>query len=475
MAMGSIVLYPAPGMGHLVSMVELGKFILNHYPEYAISILTVNQPFNTGFTAAYIERISASTPTITFHPLPPISLPLNLDSYPSMEAIVFDLIRLSNAHVHQALHSISLTNVIPAFIIDFFCTPALSVATELNIPTYYFFTSGANSLAFFLYLPILHQSTSKNFKDLDELLDIPGLPPIPPSEMPVPLLERTKASYAFFLDVAIQFQRSSGILVNTFESLEEKALKSLSDGIYVPDGSTPPVFSLGPLIASDDRQGETGNVHECLKWLDLQPSQSVVFLCFGSLGRFSAEQLIEIAIGLERSEQRFLWVVRSPPFEDKSNRFLPPPLPDLDLLLPHGFLNRTKDRGFVVSSWAPQVDVLNHKSVGGFVTHCGWNSTLEAVCSGVPMVAWPLYAEQKINRIFLVEEMKLALPMNETEGGFVKAAEIEKRVRELMDSKGGKIIRERAQKMKDEAEKAMGDGGSSCVALAKLVDSWKPV
>ncbi|KAL3521578.1 hypothetical protein ACH5RR_019727 [Cinchona calisaya] len=468
--MGTIVLYPSPAMGHLVSMVELGKFTLNHYPGFAITVLVVNPPYNTGSTASYINHTSTTTPSITFHHLP--SQPLDLGSYSSMEAINFELLRLSNHHVQQALESIASTTVISAFIIDFFCTPALSIAINLNIPTYHFYTSGAYSLSLFLYLPTLHQSTSKSYKDLDELLDVPGLPPIPPSDMPVPLLERTSIEYAFFLDVAMQFGRSSGILVNTFESLEQKALKLLSDGIYIPDGPTPPVFSIGPLTASDSA-GEAGSVHECLKWLDAQPSQSVAFLCFGSLGLFSAEQLKEIAIGLERSEQRFLWVVRSPPSEDKSNRFQSPPAPNLDLLLPHGFLDQTKDRGFVVSSWAPQVDILNHGSVGGFVTHCGWNSVLEAVSAGVPMVAWPLYAEQKLNRLLLVEEMKLALPIDETEGGLVKAAEIEKRVRELMDSEGGNKIRERAQAKKEEAKQAMADGGSSRVALAKLVESWK--
>ncbi|XP_027118165.1 anthocyanidin 5,3-O-glucosyltransferase-like [Coffea arabica] len=170
-----------------------------------------------------------------------------------------------------------------------------------------------------------------------------------------------------------------------------------------------------------------------------------------------AQKLKEIAIGLERSEQKFLWVVRSPPSEDKTSRFQTPPAPDLDLLLPHGFLDPTKGRGFVVRSWAPQVDVLNHGSVGGYVTHCGWNSVLEAVCAGVPIVGWPLYAEQRLNRLFLVEEMKLALPMDEsTEGGFVKAAEIEKRVRGLMDSEEGKVIRETAQAKKEEAKQAIG-------------------
>lgn len=125
-----------------------------------------------------------------------------------------------------------------------------------------------------------------------------------------------------------------------------------------------------------------------------------------------------------------------------------------------------------MKSWAPQVAVLNHGSVGGFVTHCGWNSTLEAVCAGVPMVAWPLYAEQRFNRVVMVEEMNQALPMKESEDGFVRAEEVEKRVRELMNSEEGNSVRMQVLKMKAAAEAAMSEGGSSRVALSKLVESW---
>jgi hypothetical protein len=191
------------------------------------------------------------------------------------------------------------------------------------------------------------------------------------------------------------------------------------------------------------------------------------------LGLFSKEQLREIAFGLERSGHRFLWVVRNPPSDKKSVALSAHPNIDLDSLLPEGFLDRTKERGLVLKSWAPQVAVLNHPSVGGFVSHCGWNSVLEAVCAGVPLVAWPLYAEQRVNRIFLVEEMKLALPMNESDNGFVSSAEVEERVLGLMESEEGKLIRERTIAMKIAAKAALNEGGSSRVALSKLVESWK--
>ncbi|WVZ13876.1 hypothetical protein V8G54_011442 [Vigna mungo] len=175
------------------------------------------------------------------------------------------------------------------------------------------------------------------------------------------------------------------------------------------------------------------------------------------MGRFTRTQLREIAIGLEKSGQRFLWVVRS----------------EFEELLPEGFLERTKGTGMVVRDWAPQAAILSHDSVGGFVTHCGWNSVLESVCEGVPMVAWPLYAEQKLNKVILVEEMKVGMAVNGDKDGLVSSTELGDRVKEMMDSDRGKEIRQNIFKMKISATEAVGEGGSSIVALNRLVELWK--
>ncbi|KAF8379610.1 hypothetical protein HHK36_029051 [Tetracentron sinense] len=469
-----IVLYPSPGIGHLISTVELGRLILKHDPSFSIKILITTPPYNTGSTAPYINRVSTTTPSITFHHLPTVSLPLDFSKSPNKETLIFELFRLNNPNVHQALQTISQTSNVRALVIDMFCSAALDVATSLNIPSYYFFTCGALALAAFLYFPTIHHNTTKSFKDMNTHLDIPGLPPIPASDMIKPMLDRNDEAYQGFLYFSTALPKSKGIIVNSFESLEPRAIKAISDGLCVPDAPTPPVYYVGPLIATENRNGGSGGKSECLTWLDSQPSGSVVFLCFGSLGLFSGKQLKEIAVGLEKSEQRFLWVVRSPPTDDKSRRrFIATPDPDLDALLPEGFLERTRERGIVVKSWAPQVEVLNHESVGGFVTHCGWNSVLEAVCAGVPMVGWPLYAEQRLNRVVLVEEMKLALSMDESEDGFVSWDVVEKRVRELMELEEGKAVRERVMAMKDGVKTAIGEHGSSRLALPKVLNSWK--
>ncbi|XP_042500490.1 anthocyanidin 5,3-O-glucosyltransferase-like [Macadamia integrifolia] len=470
----SIVLYPSPGIGHLVSMVELGRLILKHYPSFSITILITPPPSNTGSTGPYITRISTATPSISFHHLPAVLISPDSITSPHHEALIIEVARRNNPNVHQALLTISQTSTIRAFIIDMFCTAAHDVAAFFNIPIYYFYTSGATTLCVNLYFPTIHKNTTKSFKDLGStIFDIPGTPPIPVQDMGKPIQDRNDEVYQRILEIFTRMPESNGILINTFESLEPRAIKALSAGLCIPDRPTPPIYCVGPLIAADDRTGgEHGTKHKCLTWLDSQPSRSVVFLCFGSLGLFSAAQLKEIAVGLEKSGQRFLWVVRNPPTEDKSWRNLAPPEPDLDDLLPQGFVERTKDQGLIVKLWAPQMEVLNRESVGGFVTHCGWNSVLEAVRAGVPMVAWPLYAEQRLNRIFLVEEMKLAMPMNQSEDGFVSAAEVEKRVRELMESDEGKTLREQTLALKDAAVAAISERGSSQAAFCKVAELW---
>jgi UDP:flavonoid glycosyltransferase YjiC (YdhE family) len=206
---------------------------------------------------------------------------------------------------------------------------------------------------------------------------------------------------------------------------------------------------------------------ECIRWLDTQPDKSVVFLSFGSLGTFSAKQLTEIAVGLEKSGERFLWVVRSPRGPDfMYGDSLPEP--DLVALLPEGFLERTKGRGLVVKNWAPQVEVLRHRATGAFVTHCGWNSTLEGITAGLPLLCWPLYAEQRVNKVHIVEEMKLGVEMRGYNEEVVKAEEVEEKVRWIMTSEGGKALRERVAAAKDGAAEALKEGGSSHFAFVQF-------
>ncbi|CAA6665947.1 unnamed protein product [Spirodela intermedia] len=440
---GSIVLYPSPGIGHLEPLLEFAKILVGR--GLPVTIAMLDPSYISGYAAAFIDRVAKAHPNILFHRLPA-------------------LIRLSNANLHRYLASSSPI----AVVLDFFCATALDVVTELGIPAFFFFTSCAGALAAFIHLPVIDKATTESFQNLgDTLIQFPCLPPIPASHMAAPLLDRRHDSYTGFINLATRIIDGDGIIVNTFEALEPAALVAIRSGLYLPEGvRTPPIYCVGPLIASEDQ--ERGARAECLSWLHSQPPASVVFLSFGSLGLFSEDQLREIANGLETSGQRFLWVVRNPPTKEESTIDEKQREPNLHSLLPAGFLERTRRRGMVVKSWVPQVSVLAHESVGGFVTHLGWNSVLEAICAGVPMVGWPLYAEQRMNKVFLADGLGLVGVMEGYDKGLVLAAEVDARIRWLMESEGGSALRMETSVAKEAAAAAMKNSGSSQRALEEF-------
>nr|XP_010916861.2 LOW QUALITY PROTEIN: UDP-glycosyltransferase 88F3-like [Elaeis guineensis] len=461
-----VVLYPGMGAGHLAPTVELAKLFLRD--GLAVTVLVVDPPFEgrSDDDDSFIAAATASAhPSLSFNHLP-ISLPPNPPTDPVI--LMFDILRQGATHLRAVLTSLSETSAVRALVVDFFCTEALDAAAEVGIPSYIFFSSGAANIASFLYLPILHSAVPGSLKDLgDAPINFPGLRPIPASDMPATLQDRNDECYKRLLFHFERLPRFDGILINTFESLEPRAVTSLRDGVCLPGRPMTPTYCIGPLIA-DGRASGGKDKQECITWLDSQPKASAVFLCFGSGGSFSAEQLKEMATGLEKSGQRFLWVVRAPRNEDPSDMSER----DLGAILPEGFLDRTKVRGVVVKSWAPQVEVLAHEAVGAFVTHCGWNSTLEGLCAGMPLIGWPLYAEQRMNKAMLVEELRLAVAVEGYDKGVVSAAEVEAKVKWVMESEGGEGAG-RATAMAAKAKEAWGDGGSSQAAWVEFVKVLK--
>ncbi|KAF2557135.1 hypothetical protein F2Q68_00016922 [Brassica cretica] len=193
-------------------------------------------------------------------------------------------------------------------------------------------------------------------------------------------------------------RETKGILVNSSGEMEHQALKFFSD----MKSNTPPVYAVGPILDFKTDDGdEKGS--EILRWLDEQPSRSVLFLCFGSMGWFGEKQVREIAVALERSCHRFLWSLRRPSHLGHMNGSPPEEFKNLEEILPEGFLDRTAKIGKIIG-WAPQTAVLGSHAIGGFVTHCGWNSILESVWFSVPTAAWPIFAEQQFNAFQMVEE-----------------------------------------------------------------------
>jgi UDP:flavonoid glycosyltransferase YjiC (YdhE family) len=255
--------------------------------------------------------------------------------------------------------------------------------------------------------------------------------------------------------VVEQASRASAIILNTFDSFEEDVLHGISSLL-------PRIYTLGPLLLLADQikderlksigsnlwKEEPGSV----EWLNSKEPNSVVYVNFGSITVMTPQQLIEFAWGLANSEKPFLWIIR----------------PDLvvgdSAVLPSEFITKTKERG-MLASWCPQEEILKHPSIGGFLTHSGWNSTLESVCGGVPIISWPFFADQQINCRYSCTEWGIGMEIDNN----VKRDDVEKLVRELMEGDKGKEMKRKVMEWKRKAEEAVKPGGSSYQNLDKLI------
>ncbi|GAV67133.1 UDPGT domain-containing protein, partial [Cephalotus follicularis] len=334
---------------------------------------------------------------------------------------------------------------IDCIVYDAFLPWALDVAKKFGIFGAPFFTQSCavNYIYYYahhglLTLPITSTTVS-----------IPGLPLLELQDMPSMI--GVAGSYPAYLEMVLnQFSntdKASVVLVNSFYKLEEvvKWMASLW-----------PIKNIGPVIPSmyldkrleDDKDYGLSlfkpNIDGCLKWLDAREVGSVIYISFGSMAALVEEQLEEIAWGLKRSNYFFLWVVR----ESEVKK------------LPSNLLEEISDKGLIVN-WSPQLQVLAHKAVGCFMTHCGWNSTLEALSLGMPMVGIPQWTDQPTNAKFVADVWQTGVRVKANEKGMVTREEIEKCVREVMEGERADEMRRNSDKWKKLAKEAVEEGGSS--------------
>ncbi|PPS03703.1 hypothetical protein GOBAR_AA16955 [Gossypium barbadense] len=280
---------------------------------------------------------------------------------------------------------------------------------------------------------------------LDTIIDwIPGMKNIRIRDLPS-FVRTTDPNDIMLNFAATESERSakaSAIIVNTFDELEHDVVKALSS-IF------PKLYTTWPLhLLSTTSHKEP----QCLQWLDSKEPKSVVYVNFGSITVMTANQLVEFAWGLANSKQPFFWIIR----------------PDLvrgdSAVLPPEFTEETKERS-LMASWCLQESVLNHTAIGGFLTHSGWNSTIESISSGVPMISWPFFAEQQTNCRFACTQWGIGMEIDND----VKRDEVEKLVRELMEGVKGMEMREKAMEFKKKAEEAAMLNGPSFVNLENLI------
>ncbi|RAL51659.1 hypothetical protein DM860_010377 [Cuscuta australis] len=319
-----------------------------------------------------------------------------------------------------------------------------------------------------------------------EIPDMPGKIEVTKSQLPPafnPTLNALAGSIDHMKDVRelirVTEAMAHGYIINSFEELEEKYVDQFR---RLKGGK---VWCLGPLSlcnedATDmakrggDAVAEDGR-EDGLKWLESWAAKTVVYACLGSLARVTLGQFIELALGLEASNCPFILVVKAGERHAEVEAWISE----------NGYEKRVKERALLIRGWVPQLQILAHPSIGAFLTHCGWNSTLEGIVAGVPMITWPLFAEQFLNEKFVVEVLKTAVSVGAKSGvhlGEEDGSSPEERVsresvrsavqRVMMIDQGqnGNAMRDRAMKLKEVAMQAVGVGGSSHLNLSLFIE-----
>ncbi|CAN6834740.1 unnamed protein product [Brassica oleracea var. botrytis] len=453
-----LIFIPFPIPGHLLATIELVKLILSHGRRriHTITILHWGLPiFPPSDNDASLQTLAKTESRIHIVTLPELQNPPPMEFFlKAPEYYILEFVKKMVPSVRDAVSTVlsssrdgSDTARVAGIVLDMFCVPLMDVGNEFHLPSYIFLTCNAGFLCLVKHVQERHRRVKSGFdrSSGEEENIVPGyVTSVPTKVLPLGLL--TSEPYDTWVDMTERFHEAKGIL--GFSVLcDIKTEKHITSGsiLYSNDRSI-----LDPL--ERDR---------VMTWLDEQPESSVVFLCFGSLMNLPATQIKEIAQALEIVGCKFLWSIRTDPKD----------YPSLSEILPDGFLNRVSGLGFVCG-WAPQVEIMAHKAIGGFLSHCGWNSILESLRFGVPIATWPMFAEQQLNAFTMVKELGLALEMRLdyllADGEIVKADEIARAVRSLME--GEDVPRRILKEIAGAAKEAVMDGGSSFVAIDRFID-----
>ncbi|CAK9155287.1 unnamed protein product [Ilex paraguariensis] len=431
-----VAILSSPGMGHLIPVLNLGNRLLSHHN---VDITILLPATNSSPAESKVLKPLTDRNQLNIIEIPPVDISSLVNP---KTTIVTQLCIMMRAVLPGLRSTIAAMNPRPdVLIVDLFGTEALPVADEFDMPKYVYIASTAWFTALTTYCPVLDEKIEGQYVDQRTPLKIPGCKPVRPEDVVDPMLDRNDEQYREYLRLGIEFRLSDGILLNTWEDLEPISLKALRENGILRAVVKVPVYDIGPLRRPAEPAGSKSRL---IEWLDVQPSESVIYISFGSGGTLSAQQINELAWGLEMSQQRFVWVVRPPTEGGADGSF------------------------FTVGNGSDgTLDYLPD----GFLSHCGWNSTLESIASGIPMIAWPLYAEQRLNATMLTEELGVAvrpevLPTKKVVG----REEIEKMVRTLMQYTEGKAMRDRVKELKHSAEKALSNEGSSYKSMAVVLE-----
>ncbi|XP_019248314.1 PREDICTED: zeatin O-glucosyltransferase-like [Nicotiana attenuata] len=393
-----VAMVPFPDNSHLTQLFVLGRFISHNIPVHFLCLADRNQDLKLRVQG----DLRASN--IHFHDiLVPSSLAEIEDVGDGLPSIVLFIKSIINP-IRRACIDLS-TNAKRFDIIhdSIMMDHVRDVHSYPNVKSYMF-----HSISAFARYSLLRQSIDHIVDDDDH----EGMIEKMPDEFP--LLESTVAPFAaVLLRKEHEWKLNSGEIMNSCRELEE----------------------------SHDSNNKSR--HECLDFLDKQDANSVIFVSFGTTTTFSQEQVNELALGLEQSNHRFIWVLREAAKKMENEKFEEK---DGKIELPEGFEERTKGRGMIVRNWAPQLEILGHPSTGGFLSHCGWNSCIESISMGVPLATWPIQYDQPYNAILVTNVLKIGTSVRSWSHreDLVTASTIEKAVKTLMGKTEGEGMRQRA-------------------------------
>ncbi|KAJ0257597.1 UDP-glycosyltransferase 85A1 [Hirschfeldia incana] len=453
-----VVCVPFPGQGHINPMMQVAKLL--HAKGFHVTFVNNVYNHNRLLRSRGPNELN-SVPSFRFEFIPDGLLETDGDRMQDLPSLCEATMKNCLAPFKELLHRVNARDDVPpvsCILADGIMSFTLDAAEELGVPNVLFWTTSACGFLAYLYY---HRCVDKGLCPLKDIDWVPKMRNLKPKDIPC-FIRTTNPN-----DIMVNFlsrevhraKRASAVILNTFDVLEHETIQYLQSIL-------PPVYPIGPinqLVNRDiDKNSEIGRIGtnlwkedtKCLDWLDTKSQDSVVYVNFGSIIMMSAKQLVEFAWGLAATGKKFLWVIR-------------PDLVNGDAaVLPPEFLTETADRRMLVT-WCPQEKVLAHPAVGGFLTHSGWNSTLESFCCGVPMVCWPFFAEQQTNCKFCCNEWEVGMEID----GDVKREEVDAVVRELMDGEKGKRMRKKAEEWRSLAEEATERlRGSSELNFQMVVD-----
>ncbi|XP_054815308.1 UDP-glycosyltransferase 92A1 [Prosopis cineraria] len=470
-----IVLFPFMAQGHIIPFLALA---LHLERKTGNTITMVNTPSN-------IKKLRASLPPqssinlleIPFqasdHGLPPSTE--NTDVVPY--TLVIRLLEATTA-LRPAFHLV-IRNLIDSqphrrplcIIADIFLGWTASVAKEVG--AFHVIFSGAGGYGLACYHSLWFHLPHRN-RQSDEFLlpDFPEAGHIHKTQLPTNIAEAdgSDAWSVFQKKNLSEWGKSDGMLFNTVDEVDSGGLHYFTRKLGLP------VWAIGPVILStgSGSRGKGGGVSPelCREWLDMKPRGSVLYVCFGSMNTMSESQMMQLGMALEGSGRDFIWVVRPPTGHDINSEFR------AQEWLPPGFLGRIQEsrKGLIAIDWAPQLEILSHKAVSAFLSHCGWNSALEALSHGLPILGWPMAAEQFFNCKFLEQQVGVCVEVARGKSCEVRHQDIAASINAVMADQGkGRHMRSQAHRLKDIIGNATRDElafmGSSIKALRAFLSA----